>query len=46
MGEGERRGGGEGLTAGFNPHMPSLFYRGMAKTLGAGMWFFIFYRAR
>jgi hypothetical protein len=34
------------LTAGFHPHAPSLFYRGLAKTLGAGMWFFIFYRAR
>lgn len=32
------------LMTGF--HGPSLFYRGLAKTLGAGMWFFIFYRAR
>jgi hypothetical protein len=31
---------------GFHPHPPSLFHRGMAKALGAGMWFFIFYRAR
>ncbi|BEI82466.1 hypothetical protein CcaverHIS002_0303340 [Cutaneotrichosporon cavernicola] len=28
------------------PHAPSLFYRGLAKTLGFGMWFFVFYRAR
>jgi hypothetical protein len=33
-------------TIGFHPHPPSLFHRGLAKTLGAGMWFFIFYRAR
>ncbi|GFZ49181.1 hypothetical protein JCM24511_06931 [Saitozyma sp. JCM 24511] len=32
--------------AGFHPHLPSLMHRGLAKTLGAGMWFFIFYRAR
>jgi hypothetical protein len=32
--------------AGFHPHLPSLLHRGLAKTLGAGMWFFIFYRAR
>nr|ODN73636.1 hypothetical protein L203_06662 [Cryptococcus depauperatus CBS 7841] len=31
--------------AGFHPHPPSLFHRGLAKALGAGMWFFIFYRA-
>lgn len=31
---------------GFNFTPPSLFYRGLAKTMGAGMWFFIFYRAR
>ncbi|RSH76548.1 uncharacterized protein EHS24_005537 [Apiotrichum porosum] len=31
---------------GFHPHAPSLLHRGLAKTLGAGMWFFIFYRAR
>lgn len=32
--------------AGFHPHLPSLFHRTLAKGLGAGMWFFIFYRAR
>ncbi|OCF37574.1 hypothetical protein I316_00700 [Kwoniella heveanensis BCC8398] len=30
----------------FHPHPPSLLHRGLAKALGAGMWFFIFYRAR
>jgi hypothetical protein len=34
------------LFTGFHPHLPSLMHRGLAKTLGAGMWFFIFYRAR
>nr|XP_031861926.1 uncharacterized protein CI109_002756 [Kwoniella shandongensis]KAA5528998.1 hypothetical protein CI109_002756 [Kwoniella shandongensis] len=32
--------------AGFHPHPPSFLHRGLAKGLGAGMWFFIFYRAR
>ncbi|OXG81899.1 hypothetical protein C348_03257 [Cryptococcus neoformans Gb118] len=31
---------------GFHPHPPSLLHRGLAKALGASMWFFIFYRAR
>ncbi|WVQ84066.1 hypothetical protein IAT38_006211 [Cryptococcus sp. DSM 104549] len=31
---------------GFHPHAPSLLHRGLAKALGASMWFFIFYRAR
>lgn len=34
------------LVAGFHPHPPSLLHRGLAKALGASMWFFIFYRAR
>jgi hypothetical protein len=32
--------------AGFHPHPPSIMHRFLAKGLGAGMWFFIFYRAR
>jgi hypothetical protein len=31
---------------GFHPHPPSFMHRFLAKGLGAGMWFFIFYRAR
>ena len=31
---------------GFNPQLPSIWHRGSAKLLGAGMWFFIFWRAR
>ena len=34
------------LVAGFHPHLPSFMHRFLAKGLGAGMWFFIFYRAR
>ncbi|KAJ8588496.1 hypothetical protein M405DRAFT_250264 [Rhizopogon salebrosus TDB-379] len=32
--------------SGFNPHLPGFRYQFLAKTLGATMWFFIFYRAR
>ncbi|KAI0730187.1 hypothetical protein C8Q72DRAFT_883531 [Fomitopsis betulina] len=31
---------------GFHPHPPGLKHRFLATTLGASMWFFIFYRAR
>ena len=31
---------------GFNPHLPGFKHRFLATTLGATMWFFIFYRAR
>lgn len=34
------------LGPGFHPHPPSFGHRFLAKGLGAGMWFFIFYRAR
>ncbi|KDQ57777.1 hypothetical protein JAAARDRAFT_35469 [Jaapia argillacea MUCL 33604] len=37
---------GHGPTSGFNPHLPGFRYQFLAKTLGATMWFFIFYRAR
>ncbi|KAI0775646.1 hypothetical protein BD413DRAFT_280894 [Trametes elegans] len=32
--------------SGFHPHLPGLKHRFLATTLGATMWFFIFYRAR
>ncbi|KAJ8488903.1 hypothetical protein ONZ51_g3233 [Trametes cubensis] len=32
--------------SGFNPHLPGFKHRFLATTLGATMWFFIFYRAR
>ncbi|KAH9945669.1 hypothetical protein B0H21DRAFT_822876 [Amylocystis lapponica] len=31
---------------GFHPHMPGFRHKFLATTLGATMWFFIFYRAR
>ncbi|KAH7339408.1 hypothetical protein B0J17DRAFT_537881, partial [Rhizoctonia solani] len=31
---------------GFHPHPPGFGHRFLAKTLGATMWFFIFYRAK
>ncbi|KAH9855241.1 hypothetical protein C2E23DRAFT_612073 [Lenzites betulinus] len=31
---------------GFNPHLPGFKHKFLATTLGATMWFFIFYRAR
>ena len=31
---------------GFHPHLPGFKYKFLATTLGATMWFFIFYRAR
>lgn len=31
---------------GFHPHLPAFKHRFLATTLGASMWFFIFYRAR
>ena len=34
------------LGSGFNPHLPGFKHRFLATTLGATMWFFIFYRAR
>ncbi|GBE81620.1 hypothetical protein SCP_0313490 [Sparassis crispa] len=32
--------------SGFNPHPPGFRYKFLATTLGASMWFFLFYRAR
>ncbi|OJT13405.1 hypothetical protein TRAPUB_10040 [Trametes pubescens] len=32
--------------SGFNPHLPGFKHKFLATTLGATMWFFIFYRAR
>ncbi|ORY26859.1 hypothetical protein BCR39DRAFT_560290 [Naematelia encephala] len=32
--------------AAFHPPTAPLLHRFLAKSLGAGMWFFIFYRAR
>ncbi|KAJ3525900.1 hypothetical protein NM688_g8334 [Phlebia brevispora] len=32
--------------SGFHPHLPGFKYKFLATTLGATMWFFIFYRAR
>jgi hypothetical protein len=32
--------------AGFHPHLPGFGYNFLAKSLGATMWFFIFYRVR
>jgi hypothetical protein len=34
------------LGPGFHPHLPGFKHQFLAKTLGATMWFFIFYRAR
>lgn len=31
---------------GFHPHLPGFKYKFLSTTLGATMWFFIFYRAR
>ncbi|TCD63040.1 hypothetical protein EIP91_006053 [Steccherinum ochraceum] len=31
---------------GFHPHLPGMGYKILSTTLGATMWFFIFYRAR
>ncbi|KAI0702970.1 hypothetical protein C8T65DRAFT_611860 [Cerioporus squamosus] len=31
---------------GFHPHLPGFTHKFLATTLGATMWFFIFYRAR
>lgn len=33
-------------SSGFHPHLPGLKYKILSTTLGATMWFFIFYRAR
>jgi hypothetical protein len=35
-----------GAGAGFHPHLPGFRYNLLAKSLGATMWFFIFYRLR
>ncbi|CDO69401.1 hypothetical protein BN946_scf184270.g4 [Trametes cinnabarina] len=32
--------------SGFNPHLPGFKHKFLATTLGATMWFFIFWRAR
>ncbi|KAI0915731.1 hypothetical protein AcW1_003751 [Taiwanofungus camphoratus] len=32
--------------SGFNPHLPGFRHKFLATSLGAMMWFFIFYRAR
>ncbi|GJE92246.1 hypothetical protein PsYK624_083990 [Phanerochaete sordida] len=32
--------------SGFHPHLPGFKYKFLSTTLGATMWFFIFYRAR
>ncbi len=34
------------IGSGFHPHLPGFTHRFLATTLGATMWFFIFYRAR
>ncbi|EMD32043.1 hypothetical protein CERSUDRAFT_119047 [Gelatoporia subvermispora B] len=31
---------------GFHPHLPGFGHKLLSTTLGATMWFFIFYRAR
>ncbi|KAL4253472.1 NADH dehydrogenase [ubiquinone] 1 beta subcomplex subunit 2 [Abortiporus biennis] len=38
--------GAHSNASGFHPHLPGFKYKLLSTTLGATMWFFIFYRAR